>query len=100
MPEQVIEWQQAALLVAGIIGLVALGIVILVSLSTVRPPNLRNGRRHLRCPLRGRAADVDFLVEVAAGAFPRDVVRCSLFAPGAPVDCAKTCRFLPAVRTA
>jgi hypothetical protein len=43
---------------------------------------------------------VEFVVETTGGKVLRDVAWCSLLAPGSRIDCAKTCRFLPAASRA
>jgi hypothetical protein len=74
-------------------GFTALAIVALLVVMLVR-----NGRRthlvrrRLQCPVEGRPAVVDFVVHANDGAAYLDVVRCSLIAPGGPVECGKVCR--------
>jgi hypothetical protein len=78
-------------LFTGLTALTILAVIVLVL--------LRNGRRathlvsrRLQCPVEGRRATVDFVVDANDGEVYLDVASCSLLPPGKPVECGKVCR--------
>jgi len=86
------EWIDIkVVLFAGLTALAVLALIVLVL--------FRNGRRatrlvsrRLECPVEGRPATVDFVVNANDGEAYLDVASCSLLPPGKPVECGKVCR--------
>jgi hypothetical protein len=58
----------------------------------IRIPPRQVSRRRVTCPVRGHAADVDFVLEDDDGETYVDVVGCSLTAPEGETRCGKPCR--------
>ena len=77
-------------LFAGLAALTVLAVIVLVLLRNGRAT--RFVRRHVRCPVEGEPATVDFVVAANDGEAYLDVLRCSLVPPGKPVECGKVCR--------
>lgn len=78
-------WLAGALLVA---------VVVAVTIFLVlRDRRFRVVTRRLRCPVHGREATVQLLVEAGNGVVYRDVVACSLESDPS-VTCDKVCRSL------
>jgi hypothetical protein len=68
----------------------ALMAFLLCLASRTSPRGMR--RRRTSCPLQGREATVDFVLEDNDGEVYADVVGCSLVGPEHEIDCGKPCR--------